>query len=193
MTAHEIRTALARPFPAGDVKLKPKRPKGCPDNRCLAMSYIDARLVMDRLDDVLGVDGWQDEYTPLPDGSVLCRLTVHIEGVAVTRSDVGSPSEQSGGGDRLKAAFSDSLKRTAVKFGIGRYLYAIPAIWMDYDPTTKRIVVRPTASPVEAARQRFTAARSTDALAREWEATPPDLRSQLVADKERRKKELAAG
>jgi hypothetical protein len=40
--------------------------------------------------------------------------------------DVGGPSEQPDEGDRVKAAFSDALKRAAVKFGIGRYLYRLP-------------------------------------------------------------------
>jgi len=56
---------------------------------------------------------------------------------------VGSPSEQPDGGDRLKAAFSDALKRAAVKFGIGRYLYRLPAQWVDYDPVKKQIAQVP--------------------------------------------------
>jgi hypothetical protein len=43
----------------------------------------------------------------------------------LTKVDVGGPSEQPDGGDWLKAAFSDALKRAAVKFGVGRHL-ALP-------------------------------------------------------------------
>jgi hypothetical protein len=136
-----VTAALAVPFDPAQVKFKPQSVKG---NRALAMAYVDARLVQDRLDEVLGVEGWQDEYQLLPDGSVMCRLTINLGGRWVTKMDVGGPSEQPDGGDRLKAAFSDSLKRAAVKFGIGRYLYRLPAQWADYDPVKKHFTAPPT-------------------------------------------------
>ncbi|MCL5459829.1 Rad52/Rad22 family DNA repair protein, partial [Loigolactobacillus coryniformis] len=61
----------------------------------------------------------------------------------MTKTDVGSPSEQPDGGDRLKAAFSDALKRAAVKFGIGRYLYRLKSEWVDYDPQKKQLLQKP--------------------------------------------------
>ena len=127
----DLADRLAEPFEVREVKFKPQSVKG---NRALAMAYIDARHVMDRLDDVLGVENWADAYEIVPDGSVVCRLSLKIGGEWITKTDVGSPSEQPDGGDRLKAAFSDALKRAAVKFGIGRYLYRLPAVWADYDP-----------------------------------------------------------
>jgi hypothetical protein len=129
---------LQAPFHPKDVKFKPQAAKG---NRCLAVCYIDARLVADRLDDVLGVDGWSDNYTVLADGSVLCHLTIVRDGAKTTKCDVGSPSEQPDAGDRLKAAFSDAFKRAAIKFGIGRYLYRVPPQWVDYDPVKKLLSV----------------------------------------------------
>lgn len=127
---------LHQPFHPAELKFKPQTVKG---DRCLAIAYIDARCVMDRLDDVCGVDGWEDSYRELPDGSVVCKLTIRTPyGVYVSKTDVGSPSEQPDAGDRLKAAFSDALKRAAVKFGIGRYVYRIPNQWVGYDPVKKR-------------------------------------------------------
>jgi Rad52/22 family double-strand break repair protein len=131
---------LAEPFAVNDVHFKPQVVKG---NRALAIAYIDARAVMDRLDETVGVGGWQDEYTVLADGSVMCRLKVRVGRVWITKVDVGSPSEQPDGGDRMKAAVSDALKRAAVKFGIGRYLYSLPIQWCDYDPAKKQFVSRP--------------------------------------------------
>jgi hypothetical protein len=135
-----LAAALSAPFDPKDVKFKPQSVK---NNRCLAMAYIDARLIQDRLDEVLGVENWQDRYQILPDGSVMCRLRVNLGGRWITKADVGSPSEQPDSGDRLKAAFSDALKRAAVKFGIGRYLYRLSAQWVDYDPVKKQIVRPP--------------------------------------------------
>lgn len=136
-TAQEIGAQLAEPFDPREVQFKPTVVKG---NRALAMAYLNARCVMDRLDDVVGVAGWQDDYEITSDGSVICSLKVLIEGEWVRKTDVGSPSEQPDGGDRLKAAFSDALKRVAVKFGIGRYLYRLKAEWEDFDPNKKQFV-----------------------------------------------------
>jgi hypothetical protein len=113
-------------------------------NRALALAYVDARVIQDRLDDVLGVAGWQDDYECLPDGSVVCRLRLRLGDTWITKVDVGGPSEQPDGGDRLKAAFSDALKRAAVKFGVGRYLYRQPAQWVDYDPKRRQFVRPPS-------------------------------------------------
>jgi hypothetical protein len=138
--ANAIQAALAAPFHPDEVGWKPQSVKG---NRALAVAYIDARTVQDRLDDVLGVGGWQDEYQILQDGSVVCQLRLHLGGEWVTKTDVGSPSEQPDGGDRLKAAFSDALKRAAIKFGVGRYLYSLPKQWCDFDPVKKQFVQTP--------------------------------------------------
>jgi hypothetical protein len=136
----QITASLAAPFDPKEVKFKPQSVKG---NRALALAYVDARVIEDRLDHVLGVAGWQDEYETLTDGSVVCRLRLKIDGEWVMKMDVGSPSEQPDSGDRMKAAFSDALKRAAVKFGIGRYLYRLPSTWADYDPIKKQFVNLP--------------------------------------------------
>jgi hypothetical protein len=139
-----ITQALAAPFDPSDVKFKPAVVSG---NRAMALAYVDARVIQDRLDDVLGVDGWQDSYKVLPDGSVVCRLRLNVGGQWITKVDVGGQSEQPDGGDRMKAAFSDALKRAAVKFGCGRYLYRLPQIWCDYDPHKRQFVCPPTLPP----------------------------------------------
>lgn len=126
---------LTAPFAAGEVKFKPQVVQG---NRALALAYIDARAVQDRLDDVLGVVNWQDEYNVLPDGNVVCRLKLRFDGEWLSRMDVGGPSEQPDGGDRMKAAFSDALKRAAVKYGIGRYIHQASQQWVDYDPVKRQ-------------------------------------------------------
>ncbi len=80
----------------------------------------------------------------MPDGSALCKLRLRIDGEWIQKMDVGGESEQKDEGDRHKAAISDALKRAAVKFGIGRYLYRIPSAWFDYDPAKKKFATTPT-------------------------------------------------
>lgn len=136
---------LALPFDPTEIKFKPSVVSG---NRALAIAYVDARVVQDRLDEVLGIDGWQDEYTIKDGDNVVCKLSCKIEGEWISKMDVGGPSEQPDGGDRMKSAFSDALKRTAVKFGVGRFLYRLPAQWVDYD-TSKRCFVKPPKLPAD--------------------------------------------
>lgn len=140
MNPEKLLELLQAPFESSEVKFKPAVVKG---NRALALPYVDARTIMDRLDAVLGVSGWQDEYEFLPDGSCLCRLRMRLGGEWITKMDVGGESEQTDEGDRRKAAVSDALKRASVKFGVGRYLYRQPSQWADYDPIKKQFTRTP--------------------------------------------------
>ena len=47
----------------------------------------------------------------------------------------------------MDAAWSDSLKRAAVKFGIGRYLYRLKSQWVDWDASKRQFVQKPTLPP----------------------------------------------
>jgi hypothetical protein len=44
----------------------------------------------------------QDQYTPLPDGSVVCELRCRIGEEWIVKTDVGGASEQPDAGDRIK-------------------------------------------------------------------------------------------
>jgi hypothetical protein len=132
---------LAAPFAASEIRWKPQCVRG---GRALAIAYLDARLVEDRLDAVFGPGGWQDSYDVLPSGDVVCTLRVRIDGEWVEKSDVGGQSEQQDEGDRVKAAFSDALKRAAVKLGVGRYLYRLGGQWVDYDEKARQFKRTPT-------------------------------------------------
>jgi hypothetical protein len=150
----DLADRLAEPFDPSEVRWKPAAVSG---NRALAIAFIDARTVMQRLDDVLGVTGWADAYRFLPDGSCVCKLSCCVAGHWLSKMDVGGPSEQEDEGDRRKAAASDAIKRAAVQWGVARYLYRIPRTWVDSDPKTKQLTppvlpawARPWLSPRDA-------------------------------------------
>jgi len=105
------------------------------------LAYIDARCAMKRLDDVVGIDGWQDSYKSL-DGRTVCELSLKINGVWITKTDGAGDTNIEG----AKGGLSDAFKRAAVKFGVGRYLYYIPKSCNSFDdlpdllkPNSKRI------------------------------------------------------
>jgi len=94
----------------------------------MPLAYIDARDVMQRLDEVL--EGkWQDKYFETNSGRVICELSCFIDGEWITKSDGAGDT----GTEGEKGAISDAFKRAAVKFGIGRYLYSIKSGWVDLD------------------------------------------------------------
>lgn len=133
----DIFDRLAEPFPAdaiswrvGSVSKKDENnPKG------MALAYLDARDVMDRLDLVCGPGGWQCRYSHA-NGKTVCDI-----GVRVVR-EPSDPAEwiwkADGAGDTdveaEKGALSDAFKRSAVRWGIGRYLYGLPSPWVAVEP-----------------------------------------------------------
>lgn len=135
----QVAEALLAPFPAEMVGWKAQATTK-DGSRAMAVAYIDARCVMDRLDETVGPENWSDSYTVLGDqtGSfgkevvVECRLTV----LGVTKCDVGV-------GEDGKSAYSDAFKRAGVKCGIGRYLYSLDKQWVAYDAKTKQLSEQP--------------------------------------------------
>lgn len=117
----DILTKLAEPFPSEKISFKIQtNPKG-DSNVATIVAYIDARDVMDRLDAVVGGD-WSDEYLPaLTPKGLRCKLTV----CGTSREDVGDSDNPT---EPTKTAYSDALKRAAVKFGVGRFLYESPRL-----------------------------------------------------------------
>jgi hypothetical protein len=110
----EIWSALAAEFAKSEVK-------SLTVGRRQAL-YITASTVMNRLDAVLGPEGWWDDFVPL-EHSVICRLTVRLpDGTELTKTDAGGYSEMADQGDGEKSGYSDAFKRAAAKFGVGRYL-----------------------------------------------------------------------
>ena len=90
--------------------------------RCIP--YIDARQVSERLNQVLGVDGWNNTIEETNQKMLISNLTCIIGGKEVSHSDVGTQANT----EKEKSMASDSLKRAAVHFGIGRYLYDIEPV-----------------------------------------------------------------
>ena len=126
----EQMAALAAPFPANKVSWKPQVVSG---DRALAVAYVDARTVAERLDSVCGGD-WSFRWDMMPDGSV--RGTIQIG--ETVRQDVGEGGE-SEMGNTTKAKVSDAFKRTAVQYGVFRYAYDLPPVWVNYDSQRKRL------------------------------------------------------
>lgn len=94
--------------------------------KALALAYLDARDVMDRLDAVCGPYGWQDSYTETASGRVICTISIlSNDGDWISKSDGAGNTAVEG----EKGGISDAFKRAAVKWGVGRYLYDLGNVW----------------------------------------------------------------
>jgi hypothetical protein len=115
--------------------------------KAIALAYIDARDVMQRLDDVFGMN-WQVRYSHA-ETKTICELSVQIEGNWITRANGAGDSDI----EAEKGAISDAFKRAAVMFGIGRYLYELPNEWVAIDEYKK--ILKPPQLPHWATPQGF--------------------------------------
>lgn len=98
----------------------------------IALAYIDARDVMERLDEVCGVENWQCTYSHAGQKTI-CDLSIRINGEWITKSGGAGDTQI----EAEKGAISDAMKRAAVLWGIGRYLYDCPNVWVELDQYKK--------------------------------------------------------
>lgn len=93
------------------------------------LAYLDARDVMERLDAVCTPAGWANRYTHA-DRKTICEIGIRTpDGEWVWKADGAGDSDI----EAEKGALSDSFKRAAVRWGIGRYLYDVESPWVDLD------------------------------------------------------------
>lgn len=120
MDTKSILEKLKEPFPEEDIEWRIGR-SGLKDNKIWAtcLVYVTNRAIQDRLDYVLGQMNWKNEYKEGPGGGVLCGLSVRIDGEWITKWDGADNTAF----ESVKGGLSGSMKRAAVMFGIGRYLY----------------------------------------------------------------------
>jgi hypothetical protein len=140
MTTEELNSKLIAPLPAHEVEWRMAqtgiKKDGTPWGKVLC--YLTNRAVMNRLDSVFGPLGWRNEYRLETITHAEKQLTVCLCGISVevavdrwvTKWDGAEPTDIETG----KGALSDSMKRAAVQWGIGRYLYDLGESWATFTP-----------------------------------------------------------
>lgn len=124
---------LSGPFPASKISWRVGATTSNKD-KGIAFAYIDARDVMDRLDEVCGIGGWQARY-PF---AGCCEIGIKTQPTIIEGGKIVDPGEwvwkSNGAGETdveaEKGQYSDAFKRAAVLWGIGRYLYDVPNKWI---------------------------------------------------------------
>lgn len=116
---------LREPFPASDIEWRVqsawKNDRGV---GARVLAYITNRAIQARLDEVIGPESWQNVFTSGPAGGVMCGISIQTEaGEWVTKWDGADNTDI----EKTKGGLSSAMKRAAVQWGIGRYLYDLEA------------------------------------------------------------------
>ena len=89
----------------------------------LALPYVQARAIQNRLDEVVGFNNWQVSYREI-NGGFICSLSLCIDGIWITKEDGAGMTDF----ESIKGGISNAFKRVAAS-GIGRYLYEFKKSW----------------------------------------------------------------
>lgn len=118
----DIQEKLLAPFDPFDIEWRVQQAGEKQGHKwALVLAYVTNRAIMERLDDVFGIDGWQNEYFPLPDGGVVCGLKCKLGDEWITKYDGADKTNI----EATKGGLSNAMKRAGVQWGIGRYLYRL--------------------------------------------------------------------
>lgn len=152
MDIKKIQAALSAPFEPEDIEWRIQQAgiypqaKGKSSGWALVLAYVTNRAIMERLDSVFGIDGWQNEYQSLNDGGIVCGIRCKLGDDWLVKFDGADKTSI----EATKGGLSNSMKRAAVQWGIGRYLYQLESNFVNlvedknfgtesyYDKTTRK-------------------------------------------------------
>ena len=132
--AETIRRELAQPFAPEDLEWRIQQANK-DKTRGMAVAYVTNRAIQDRLDDVVGPENWHNDYKPWHSSgkkeSQICGISIYNE----ERKDWNTKWDGAEDTDieSIKGGLSDSMKRAAVQWGIGRYLYKMEGVWVNVE------------------------------------------------------------
>jgi hypothetical protein len=135
---------LKSPFAPTDIEWRiqgtPREYSG--DYKAMILPYITNRAVMDRLDSVVGHQNWKNEFSAGPIGGVMCGLSIRVDGEWITKHDGADQTDV----EAIKGGYSDAMKRVAVEWGIGRYLYNLPKYFVKVEKKGEKTYTIPDSS-----------------------------------------------
>lgn len=114
---------LDEPFSPNDIEWRVQQSGKTNKGDCWAkvLAYVTNRAIQKRLDEVCGKQGWKNEFTAAPDKGVMCGISIKIDNEWITKWDGAENTAV----EAVKGGMSSSMKRAAVQWGIGRYLYQL--------------------------------------------------------------------
>lgn len=113
---------LRDPFKPEDIEWRVSR-AGEKNGKSWAtvLAYVTNRAIQERLDSVCGPVNWKNEYKDIPGGGVECCIYIKCGDEWVGKWDAAQETHI----EATKGGRSGAMKRAAVQWGIGRYLYKL--------------------------------------------------------------------
>lgn len=142
MNPREMQQALAQPFAPEDLEWRLQNT--IEDKmRGMAVPYVTNRAIQNRLDEVCGPENWYNDFKPWHTNgkkeSQLCGIAIYFEGRGfITKWDGAEDSDI----EPVKGGLSDSMKRAAYQWGIGRVLYSLDTVWVDIERRGRSYVIK---------------------------------------------------
>ena len=142
MNSREMQAALAKPFAPEDLEWRLQ--VTVEERKCgMAVPYVTNRAIQNRLDEVCGPENWYNEFKPWHSNgkkdAQLCGIAIYFEGKGfITKWDGAEDSDI----EPIKGGLSDSMKRAAYQWGIGRVLYSLDTVWVDIERRGKTYVIK---------------------------------------------------
>ena len=124
-TVLEIEKKLQAPFYPDEIEWRVGA-KTKDETKGMALPYVTNRAIQNRLDSLFGCFGWRNEFKEWKGNAQVCGISIKHEGDWITKWDGADDSDF----EPTKGGLSDSMKRAAVQWGIGRYLYKLEAVWV---------------------------------------------------------------
>ena len=134
---------LREPFPANELLWRVTA-KSNDKKKGRIVPYADKRSYTDRLTAVFGVDGWSEKLIPhvlspiqreknhqvINTGKIMLVCEVAIKGIGIHTS---SGEEWADDENAMTRTEAQAFKRACADFGLGRYFYDVPEVWVEID------------------------------------------------------------
>lgn len=138
----EMQAALAKPFAPEDLEWRLQNTIE-ETMRGMAVPYVTNRAIQNRLDEVCGPENWYNEFKPWHSNgkkdAQLCGIAIYFESKGfITKWDGAEDSDI----EPIKGGLSDSMKRAAYQWGIGRVLYSLDTVWVDIERRGRSYVIK---------------------------------------------------
>ncbi len=139
----QIQAELAMPFAPEDLEWRLQRTfeyQG--EAKGVAVPYVTNRAIMSRLDDVVGPENWYNDFKPWHGTggkeAQLCGISIRYGDGFITKWDGAEDSDI----EPVKGGLSDSMKRAAVQWGIGRVLYNMDVVFVEVEKRGKTWIIK---------------------------------------------------
>lgn len=140
--ARTIQAELSKPFAPEDLewRLQQTEENG---KWGIAVPFVTNRAIQARLDDVVGIENWCNEFRPWHGANKkeaqICGISIYFpERGFITKWDGAEDSDI----EPVKGGLSDSMKRAAVQWGIGRCLYGMDTVFVDVEKRGRSWVIK---------------------------------------------------